>query len=90
MRTTNEYVIEWVEGDKTATVTAPEGSALSNRLIKLASECPDDVEMKHTELFHVPVKWVKVSPPRKLDLSEERKEALRESLAKARQNRTQH
>ena len=80
MRSTNEYVIEWVEGDKTATVTAPEGSALSNKLIKLASECPEDVEMKHTELFHIPVKWVKVSPPRQY--SEETKKKMVERLQK--------
>ena len=75
MRSTNEYVIEWVEGDKTATVTAPEGSALSNKLIKLASECPDDVEMKHSELFHVPVKWVSVRKPKQMNYTEEQLKA---------------
>lgn len=85
MRSTNEYVIEWVEGDKTATVTAPEGSALSNKLIKLASECPDDVEMKHTELFHVPVKWVKVSQPRKVEYTEEQRKKIGERLRNSRE-----
>ena len=40
MRTTNEFVIEWITGDDRATVTVPEGTALSTRLVKLSEEYP--------------------------------------------------
>lgn len=63
MRTTNEFVIEWVTGDDRATVTAPEGSALANRLAKLAEEFPDNVEMMHSELFHIDVNLITIRKP---------------------------
>ena len=75
---TNEFCIEWVKGDKTATVTAPEGTALNTRLTKLAAEYPDDVEIRNSELFHIPWRWVKINPPMKL--SEEEKERRREAI----------
>ena len=78
--TTNEFCIEWVKGDSTATVTAPEGSALNTRLTKLAEEYPDEVDVRNSELFHVPVKWVKVSPPPRRTNTEEQKQKARERM----------
>ena len=78
--TTNEFCIEWVKGDSTATVTAPEGSALNTRLTKLAEEYPDEVDVRNSELFHVPVKWVKVSPPPRRTYTEEQKQQARERM----------
>ncbi len=78
MRTTNEFVIEWVSGDKTATVTAPENSALANRLAKLSQEFPDSVQMKHSELFHVDVDLVHIRKP----MTAEAKARLASSLNK--------
>ena len=63
------------QGDSTATVTAPEGSALNTRLTRLAEEYPDEVDVRNSELFHIPWKWVKINPPQKL--SEEEKERRR-------------
>ena len=83
---TNEFCIEWVKGDSTATITAPEGSALNTRLTRLAKEYPDDVDVRNSELFHVPVKWVKVSPPRQY--SEETKKKMVERLKKGRSTPT--
>ena len=80
--TTNEFCIEWCKGDSTATVTAPEGSALNTRLTRLAEEYPDEVDARNSELFHVPVKWVKVSPPRVLNYSDEQRKALSERAKK--------
>lgn len=77
---TNEFCIEWVKGDSTATVTAPEGSALNTRLTKLAEEYPDEVDVRNSELFHVPVKWVKVSPPPRRTYTEEQKQKARERM----------
>ena len=77
---TNEFCIEWVKGDSTATVTAPEGSALNTRLTRLAEEYPDEVDVRNSELFHVPVKWVKVSPPPRRTYTEEQKQKARERM----------
>ncbi len=78
--TTNEFCIEWVKGDSTATVTAPEGSALNTRLTRLAAEYPGEVDVRNSELFHVPVKWVKVSPPPRRTYTEEQKQKARERM----------
>ena len=78
--TTNEFCIEWVKGDSTATVTAPEGSALNTRLTRLAEEYPDEVDVRNSELFHVPVKRVKVSPPPRRTYTEEQKQRARERM----------
>lgn len=75
---TNEFCIEWCKGDSTATVTAPEGSALNTRLTRLAEEYPDEVDAKNSELFHIPWKWVRINPPRKI--SEELKTEMTERL----------
>lgn len=88
MRTTSEYVIEWVEGDKTATVTVPENSGRANKLAKYASEYPDEVEMKHSELFHIPTSWVSIRPPKKMNYTEEQRQALRERARTLRNKNT--
>ena len=73
--TTNEFCIEWCKGDSTATVTAPEGSALNTRLARLAEEYPDEVEAINSELFHIPYKWVRINPPMKLSEEEKKRRA---------------
>lgn len=74
----NENVIEWIRGDDTAKVTAPSGSRLKGKIMRLAKLHPDEVrvidENDDGSIFaEIPVKYVKVSPPRKM--SEEQKEA---------------
>lgn len=82
MRETNEYAIEWVIGDKTATCTVPENTAMNNKLTRLAEEYPQEVEIVNSELFHVPARWVRISPQRKM--SEEQRQQASERLNKAR------
>jgi hypothetical protein len=82
MRETNEYVIEWVIGDEKATCTVPENTALNNKLTRLAEEYPQEVEIINSELFRVPARWVKISPPRKM--SEEQRQQASERLKNAR------
>ena len=77
----NENVIEWIRGDKAAGVTLTSGR-LANRVKKLA-ETREDVEIvaqnKDGSIFaHIPVNWVKISPPK--ELSEETKQKLRNNL----------
>ena len=82
MRTTNEFVIEWILGDDRATATVPEGTKLNTELVKLAGKYPNDVEIVNPELFHVPAKWVHVRAPRQV--SDEQKERARELMKKMR------
>lgn len=81
----NEFSIEWIKGSDYAGVTTPSGTALKNRLMRYAEEKPDEVKiMAENEdgsaFFHVPVSYVKVSPPRKV--SEAQREAAGERFRK--------
>lgn len=78
----DEFVIEWLRGQTVAAITAPAGSALKNKLIKLSNDYPgecDYIENKDGSVFgHVPVKYVKVSRPR--EYSEEVKKKFASHL----------
>lgn len=79
----NEFCIEWLKGADYAGVTAPSASALKNRLLRLAEKKPDEVKIMAKNLDgsifdHVPVKYIKVSPPRKV--SEEQRQAFRQRV----------
>lgn len=74
----NEFAIEWVKGGKYAGVTVPSGTALKSKLLRLAKQNSEDVkiisENNDGSVFaHIPVKYVKISPPRKI--TDEQKEA---------------
>lgn len=74
----NEFVIEWIKGSSYAGVTAPSGSALKSKLLKMAEKNPDDVKVisvnEDGSVFaHIPVRYVKISPPKRM--SDEQKEA---------------
>lgn len=82
----NENAIEWLDSRDKATVTL-HGGRLKNRVLRLAEEYPDDVEVKREPdenggflVAKIPVKWVKIAPPRRLELTDERKEELRERI----------
>lgn len=75
----NEFVIEWVKGSAYAGVTVPTGTALKNKLMRLSKERPGEVRLMAenpdgSAFFHIPVRYVKVSPPRAV--SEEQREAM--------------
>lgn len=74
----NEFAIEWIKGRNYAGVTVPSGTALKSKLVRLAEKNPEEVQIieenEDGSMFaHVPVNYVKISPPRKI--SEEQKEA---------------
>ncbi|MBR3000379.1 MAG: hypothetical protein IKF39_05205 [Oscillospiraceae bacterium] len=82
----NENAIEWLDSRDKATVTL-HGGRLKNRVLRLAEEYPDDVEIRREPdenggflVAKIPVKWVKITPPRRLELTDEQKEELRERL----------
>ena len=86
----NEFSIEWIKGGDYAGVTAPSGTALKSRLLRLAKEKPDEVKViainQDGSIFvHVPVPYIKVSPPRQV--SDEQKEAASERFKQMWKNR---
>ena len=81
----NEFSIEWTKDRNYAGVTVPSGTALKSKLMRYAQERPDEVKLMAenkdgSAFFHIPISYVKVSPPRKV--SEEQREAARERLRK--------
>ena len=77
----SEFTIEWIKGNDYAGVTVPSGTALKSKLMRYAQERPDEVKLMAenkdgSAFFHIPISYVKVSPPRKV--SEEQKKAAGE------------
>lgn len=67
----NECAIDWVRGDTYAGVTAYNNSRLKGRIEKLAESRPEEVQIitrnEDGSIFaHVPVRWVKVSPTKRV------------------------
>lgn len=63
----NENVIEWLKGQQTVALTLTAGSKFAKKIVKY-SETHDDVDYKINKdgsvFAHVPLKWIKISPPR--------------------------
>lgn len=83
--TSQEFAIEWVKGSKIATVTFPGGTKYASKLKKLAEEYPDEVSIKvdnkdKSVVGTIPVKYIKISHPRKVEYTDEQKAVLRERL----------
>lgn len=59
---------------------------LRNNLRKLNEERPDKCQLKYEDndrgyaRYYVPKNWVKIAPPRKVNLTDEQRDALRERL----------
>lgn len=90
----NENAIDWLDSRDKATVTL-HGGRLKNRVLRLAEEYPDEVEIRREPdensgflVAKIPVKWVKITPPRRLELTDEQKEELmaRLGITKASRN----
>lgn len=81
----NEFAIEWTKDRDYAGVTVPSGTALKSKLMRYAQERPDEVKLMAenkdgSAFFHIPISYVKVSPPRKV--SEEQRKAAGERFRK--------
>ena len=88
-----ETVFECTNGSDVATITSNEQKWI-NKINKLATQRQDDVEIVYTPednygyiLAHVPKTWMKLSPPRAVNYTEEQKVAAAERMANARKNR---
>ena len=88
-----ENAIEFLDGQKTATVTLHD-RRLRNRVMKLAEQYPDKVQVIKRPnnkgqqgylVAHVPASWIQVVPVVKRQYTEEEKEVLRERLKAARE-----
>ena len=83
-----ETVIDHVDGENFATVSTAERKWI--RLVhKLSEQRPGEVDIRAVNedgslVARVPYAWMKLSPPRQIHISEERREELRERLAAAR------
>lgn len=81
----DEFVIEWLRGQATATITAPNASKLKNKVLKLSTEHPEDCIIitendDGSILAHIPIKYIKVGAPR--TVSEKTVERLKEYRAR--------
>lgn len=77
----DEFVIEWIKGENTASVTFPSNSSFATRIRKLAEKTSEVtvIEDKNGYLFaHIPTSYIKFNAPRQL--SEEQKQVLAERM----------
>ena len=79
-----ENCIEWIRGSQTATVTFPK-SRFSTKVTKLAEQYPDEVQICHVNkdgsiVAHIPVDYVTIRKPVKLDLTDEERQRRRDRL----------
>jgi hypothetical protein len=88
-----ETVFECVDVDDQATFCSGERKWI-NKILRLKEKFPDEVEIVCDPddndgiiLAHVPKNWLKVSPPKKVDYSDEQRAAAAERLAEARKKR---
>ena len=65
-----------------------------NKILKLKEANPDKVDIRYMPedndgmiVTHIPKNWIKVSPPRKREWTDEQREAAAERLASARAKR---
>ena len=81
----NEFCIEWIKGRDYAGVTVPSGTALKSKLMRYVEERPDEVKVMSVNsdgsaFFHIPINYIKISPPRKV--SDEQRKAAGERFKK--------
>jgi hypothetical protein len=88
-----ETCINWLANEERATFCSEEQKWI-NKIIKLKTEHPDEVNIQFAPennhgvlLADVPKSWIKVSPPRKVNYTDEQRAAMAERLAAAREKK---
>lgn len=86
-----ENVIEWIEGQDTATVTC--SSRYKGRICKLAARFPEEIKViavnnDNSIMAHVPLSWVNIRRPKQIGA--ETKAALSERLHSMRAKRSEN
>ena len=84
MDTYSETVFE-IEGNRDHWTVTTGQVAWRNRLEKLAEEYPADVKRMDNNtdnvvVYHVPKSWLKVRPPKKVNLTDEQRAQLAERM----------
>lgn len=88
MSDNNENVIEFLRNQQTATVCFCQPSYVS-RVKELAERFPEECQITAENndgsiVAHIPREWIKISPKKHVEISDERREELRERIANAR------
>lgn len=83
-----ENVIEWITDSKRVTLTLSQRRMIT-KVERYAKENPDECQITYRNsdgsiCAHVPVDWVKISPKRKVTMSEERRAASSQRLSEYR------
>ena len=88
-----ETCVNYIADDETLTFSSSEQKWI-NKIIKLHEQRPDEVRIVHyPENNHgmiyaqLPKSWLKISPPRQVNYTDEQREAMAERLAAAREKR---
>ena len=81
-----ETCIEYIDVDKYATFCSSERKWI-NKIYKLKDKYPNEVNIEVSEddndgmiIANIPKSWMKVSPPKKMNLTEEQKAARAERM----------
>ena len=77
----NEFVIEWISGQNTASVTFPSNSRWANKIRNLAENSSEVtvIEDKNGYLFaHIPIEYLAIRKPKQL--TEEHKAKIVQNL----------
>lgn len=81
----NENNVEFLTGQRKITFTFTARKYI-NRIKKYKESHPDDVDFVENSdgsiCGHVPLKWLKISPPRKVELTDEQKAERSERMRK--------
>jgi hypothetical protein len=85
-----ENCIEWIEGDSRVTITTYSKKFI-NKIKAISEESPEDVEIiKENEdgsiCAHASINCIGISPKRKYNISDERRQELRERFEKIRRH----
>lgn len=88
-----ETCVEYLDVDNHATFCSAERK-WANKILKLKEEYPDEVDIKEYPennhgviLAHIPKSWLKISPPRKPNYTEEQRAAAAERMSALRNKR---
>ena len=89
-----ETVVGYTNLDQYATFDSSETKWI-NKILKLKEKYPDEVEIicmpenNNGSIFaHIPKSWMKVSPPKQVNYTEEQKAAMAERMRKCRKSST--
>ena len=85
-----ETALNYLDVEKYATFCSSERKWI-NKINRLHEQYPNDVQIIHDAesnygmiLAHIPKSWFKISPPKKMNLTDEQKQARAERLRKMR------